>query len=91
MENGGTRNYVWTNETFETSDAFSSALYQASYNNAMNHFDATHLLEKQQSSGEELSVEERETLEGCRLLQSMIHDLDVKLPDYNTIGEYEWE
>jgi len=54
-------------------------LYTAVLNETMAHFDATHLLEIKEEEERELTMEERETLDGCKLLQSMIHDLDVNL------------
>jgi len=53
--------------------------YTTLLNETMAHFDATHLLEIKAEEERELTVEERETLDGCKLLQSMIHDLDANL------------
>lgn len=57
-------------------------IYQQALANAMAHFDATEILEKKQS-GQDLTTAERETWDGCKLLQSMLHDLDNLLT--NTI------
>jgi len=51
--------------------------YTAILNETMAHFDATHILEIKEEEERELTMEERETLDGCKLLQSMIHDLDT--------------
>lgn len=53
--------------------------YTTVLNETMAHFDATPLLEIKEIEGRELTMEERETLDGCKLLQSMIHDLDANL------------
>jgi hypothetical protein len=50
-------------------------IYQRALAKTMAHFDATDLLERTQN-GESLTAAERETLDGCKLLQSMLHDLD---------------
>ncbi len=68
---------IWTHQ-IETS---SPPLYNTILNETMGHFDATHILEMKEEEEEErsLTTEERETLDGCKLLQSMIHDLDANL------------
>ena len=38
---------------------------------------------------EELSVEEKETLEGCNLLQSIVTDLDHNLLQFSSLSSYE--
>jgi hypothetical protein len=55
------------------------AFYTTVLNETMAHFDATPLLEIKEMEGRELTTDERETLDGCKLLQSMIHDLDANL------------
>jgi hypothetical protein len=60
-----------------------TAFYTSVLNETMAHFDATPLLEIKEEEGRELTMEERETLDGCKLLQSMIHDLDVNLSSGN--------
>ena len=74
---------VWTN----TLDGSRPPHYGPALATTMAHFDATAILE----AGEErkLSVEERETLDGCRLLQSMIHDLDNGLDTVRSFAAYE--
>ena len=51
----------------------------------MGHFDATHLLEIQEREERELTVHEQETLHGCKLIHSMIHDLDSNLTNRGTL------
>jgi len=74
---------VWTN----TLDGSRPPHYGPALATTMAHFDATAILE----AGEErkLTVEERETLDGCRLLQSMIHDLDNSLDTVRSFAAYE--
>jgi hypothetical protein len=55
------------------------AFYTSILNETMGHFDASHLIEIKGGEERELTMEERETLDGCKLLQSMIHDLDANL------------
>jgi hypothetical protein len=49
-------------------------VYQIALQTVMSHFDAEELLEFKQTR--ELTMEERETLDGCKLVQSTIHDLE---------------
>ncbi len=65
----------WTHEN----KGLSSQLYTKVLNETMSHFDATHILEIKEEEERELTTEERETIDGCKLLQSMIHDLDANL------------
>jgi hypothetical protein len=51
------------------------AIYQITLQAAMLQFDAEELLEIKQER--DLTMEERETLDGCKLVQSMVHDLDT--------------
>ncbi|CAB9506553.1 Aldo keto reductase [Seminavis robusta] len=62
-------------------------IYSIALRKAMGHFDASHLLEEKMNR--ELICEERETLDGCRLLQSMLHDLDVGLAEVRSLGAHE--
>lgn len=62
-------------------------VYQQALNNALSHFDGTELLEEQEER--KLSTLERETLEGCKLLQSILHDLDVGLESLSSFAAYE--
>lgn len=61
--------------------------YTPTLNMAMSHFDAEHLLEIQ--SERPLTAEETETLEGCRLLRSMLQDLDSSLEKVRSFEQYE--
>lgn len=65
------------------------AIYQMTLQAAMSHFDAEELLELKQER--ELNMEERETLDGCKLMQSMIHDLDNQLVDIRSFAAHEDE
>lgn len=62
-------------------------IFSISLKKAMAHFDAEALLEEKMKR--ELTSEERETLDGCKLLQSMLHDLDVGLSDVRSLGAHE--
>jgi len=64
-------------------------IYQMTLQAAMSHFDAEELLEIKQER--ELTMEERETLDGCKLMQSMIHDLDNQLVDMRSFAAHEDE
>ena len=64
----------WTHLLKKTPSYYSSIL-----NETMSHFDASHLIDIKTNGERELTTEERETLDGCKLLSSMIHDLDLKL------------
>merc|ERR1712194_438099 len=63
--------------------------YQSTLQAAMSHFDAEELIELKQER--ELTMEERETLDGCKLMQSMIHDLDNQLVDIRSFAAHEDE
>ena len=65
------------------------SVYQATLQAAMSHFDAEELIEIKQER--ELTTEERETLDGCKLMQSMIHDLDNQLADIRSFAAHEDE
>jgi len=65
------------------------SIYQSTLQAAMSHFDAEELLELKQER--ELTMEERETLDGCKLMQSMIHDLDNQLVDIRSFAAHEDE
>lgn len=65
----------WTHQIQGSTPPF----YIPILNETMGHFDATHLLEAGELEGRKLTMEERETLDGCKLIQSMIHDLDATL------------
>jgi hypothetical protein len=65
------------------------AIYQMALQAAMSHFDAERLLEVKQER--DLTMEERETLDGCKLVQSMIHDLDNQLEHVRSFAAHEDE
>jgi hypothetical protein len=65
------------------------AVYQMALQAAMSHFDAETLLEIKQER--DLNVQERETLDGCKLMQSMIHDLDNGLANVRSFAAHEEE
>ena len=65
------------------------AIYQMALQAAMAHFDAEELLEIKQER--DLTMEERETLDGCKLMQSMIHDLDNDLAHVRSFAAHEDE
>jgi len=62
-------------------------IYQTALNTAMGYFDAEHLIES--ATERELSPEERDTLDGCRLIQTLISDLDVELSSVRSFAAYE--
>lgn len=64
-------------------------IYQVALQTTMSHFDADHILEAKQER--ELTMEERETLDGCKLIQSMIHDLDNDLEHVRSFAAHEDE
>lgn len=68
-----------TTWTHQMQGSPSSPLYTTVLNETMSHFDATQILEIKEDEERDLTTEERETLDGCKLLQSMIHDLDTNL------------
>jgi len=78
----------WTHEMEGSTPSF----YHGILNETMGYFDATHLLEAVEE-GRKLTTVERETLDGCKLLQSMIHDLDANLSSGNirSFERYEEE
>jgi hypothetical protein len=65
------------------------SVYQVALQAAMSHFDAEELLEIKQQR--DLTVQERETLDGCKLMQSMIHDLDNGLANVSSFAAHEDE
>ena len=67
----------------------SPTIYQLALQTAMSHFDAEELLEIKQTR--DLTMEERETLDGCKLVQSMIHDLDSDLEHIRSFAAHEDE
>ncbi|KAL7566598.1 hypothetical protein ACA910_003437 [Epithemia clementina (nom. ined.)] len=53
-------------------------VYHVAWQAALQHFDAQEILQAK-VEGNELTTEQRETLDGCKLLQSLLHDVDVEL------------
>ena len=76
----------WTNYHYNH-HGLRPSLYQGILNAALSHFDADSILEA--SKERELTVEERETLDGCKLLRDMIHDLDASLDTMKSFAAYE--
>ena len=66
------------------------SMYQVALQTALSHFDADPILELQ-AQGETLTTEQRETLEGCKLFHSMLHDLDVGLEEISSFAAHEQE
>ena len=62
-------------------------IYSIALKKAMAHFDAEAILEEKMKR--ELTSEERETLDGCKLMQSMLHDLDAGLAEVRSLGAHE--
>ena len=77
---------IWTNEHY-SKYGIRPAAYQTILNTALSHFDADEILDV--SHDRELTVEERETLDGCKLLRDMIHDLDASLDSTRSFDAYE--
>ena len=80
---GGTR---WTHEIPEIPFQYTPAL-----NAALGHFDGEDLVLIEHEGERKLTVEEQETLEGCRLLQSMLSDLDLSLLTMRSFEAYQNE
>ena len=90
MTNDGSNNgKMWTHQI----DTSSPQYYTTILNETMAHFDATPILETKEEEERELTTEERETIDGCKLLQSMIHDLDSNLSsgEIRSFAAYEEE
>mmetsp|Transcript_18081 Transcript_18081/g.25752 ORF Transcript_18081/g.25752 Transcript_18081/m.25752 type:complete len:458 (+) Transcript_18081:27-1400(+) len=77
---------LWTHLVPE--GVLQSQYYHPALNAAMSHFDAEAILEVQKERP--LTVEERETVQGCRLLQQLIYDLDTSISK-NTKSFQEYE
>ena len=65
------------------------SIYQIALQTAMSHFDAEEILQAKQER--DLTTEERETLDGCKLVQSMIYDLDADLDRIRSFTAHEEE
>jgi len=76
----------WTNLHYKEYGPRPSA-YQPILNAVLSHFDADAILEA--SLERELTVEERETLDGCKLIRDMVHDLDASLDTMKSFAAYE--
>ena len=77
---------MWTNQ-HHTNHGPRPSAYQPILNAALSHFDAEFILDA--SRERPLTVEERETLDGCKLLRDMIHDLDASLDNMKSFAAYE--
>lgn len=73
----------WTNEMTAPPE-----LYDVALKSALQHFDAEEILQAKQD-GIELSADQRETLDGCKLLQSLLHDVDVGLDNLRSFRAHE--
>jgi hypothetical protein len=62
--------------------------YQVALKAAMVHFDAVEILELK-SQGIELDTDQRETLDGCKLMQSLLHDVDAGLDQVRSFAAHE--
>jgi hypothetical protein len=78
------KSFPWTHEL---SEGTMQSKYLPAYNAAMGHFDAESILELQRERP--LTVEERETVQGCRLLQQMLYELDKSVQQTKSFHEYE--
>lgn len=74
---------IWTNDMAGPPQAYETMLKAA-----MAHFDAEELIEAK-VQGQPLSGEQRETLDGCKLLQSLFHDLDTGLEQVRSFASHE--
>jgi hypothetical protein len=74
----------WTHQMTQT-----PPVYAATYKTAISYFDATELLEAKQER--ELSEEEKETLEGAKILLEMIQDMDVSIENARSFAQHEQE
>jgi aryl-alcohol dehydrogenase-like predicted oxidoreductase len=64
------------------------AAYELALQTAMAHFDAEEILQAKQK-GQDLTVAQRETLDGCKLLQSLLHDVDAGLEQVRSFAAHE--
>ena len=75
---------TWTHELRAPPQAYQTALQAA-----LQHFDAEDLLQQQQQSTEKLTPEQEETLQGCRLLLQLLHELDTALDTVTSWDAHE--
>jgi hypothetical protein len=73
----------WSNTRSEPPEAYELALQTA-----MAHFDAEEILQLKQE-GADLTTEQRETLDGCKLLHSLLHDVDFGLEKVRSFAAHE--
>jgi aryl-alcohol dehydrogenase-like predicted oxidoreductase len=64
------------------------AAYELALQTAMTHFDAEEILQLKQE-GADLTTEQRETLDGCKLLHSLLHDVDIGLEKVRSFAAHE--
>lgn len=64
------------------------AAYELALQSAMAHFDAEEILQAKQE-GQDLTTEQRETLDGCKLLHSLLHDVDHGLEKVRSFAAHE--
>lgn len=74
----------WTNELPDSVPA----AYERALKVSMQYFDAEELVQAK-LEGKALTAEQRETLDGCKLLQSLFHDLDAGLSKQRSLAAHE--
>jgi hypothetical protein len=74
----------WTNELPDSVPA----AYERALKVSMQYFDAEEVVQAK-LEGKTLTAEQRETLDGCKLLQSLFHDLDAGLPKQRSLAAHE--
>jgi hypothetical protein len=74
----------WTNELPDSVPA----AYERALKVSMQYFDAEELVQAK-LEGKPLTAEQRETLDGCKLLQSLFHDLDAGLSKQRSLAAHE--
>ena len=74
----------WTNEMTAPPEA-----YQVALTSTMAHFDAEEILQTKLSGERALTGQERETLDGCKLMQSLLHDVDAGLEKVRSFAAHE--
>jgi hypothetical protein len=74
----------WTNELPDAPPA----AYERALKLSMQHFDADELVQAK-LDGKALTAEQRETLDGCKLLQSLFHDLDAGLAAQRSLAAHD--
>jgi hypothetical protein len=74
----------WTNEMPDSPPP----AYEQALKLSMQHFDADELVQAK-LEGKALTGEQRETLDGCKLLQSLFHDLDAGLHKQRSLAAHD--